>query len=471
MRTYLETLGCQMNKLDSELVVGMLRESEHTFVDDPKQAELVIYNTCSVREHAEDKVLSRLGWHDKRQADGAAAVVGVIGCMAQRMGGELTQRFASVDFVCGPGQIHRLPDLIDAALDGRKPVALDPARSEPRDAAAEAGVNRLDVSRRANALADEPALATLCDAQAYVRVARGCNQFCSYCIVPFVRGPERSRPPQAITEEVRKLLDAGITDVTLLGQTVNSYRHAEPNGPTTRFADLLAHLSCLPGLRRLRFVTSHPAGFTRDVLEAIRGLPNVCEYIHCPAQHGSDSQLQAMNRGYSRAEYDDFVAMAREVVPEVVLASDFIVGFPGEREADHQQSTELIRQAGFKNSFIFKYSPRPGTMAERTYADDIPDDVKKRRNAELLAVQNAASLAHHEGYVGREMEIIVTGPSARHDKQATPPTPQRMQLMGRSRGDHIVIVDGPERLIGQYVDVTVTGANDRSLFGDLRRQP
>jgi tRNA-2-methylthio-N6-dimethylallyladenosine synthase len=470
MRTYLETLGCQMNKLDSELVVGMLRESGHVFVDDPKQAELVLYNTCSVREHAEDKVLSRLGWHDKRQGDGVRALVGVLGCMAQRMGSDLTKRFASVDFVCGPGQIHRLPELIDAALDGRKPVALDPARTEPRDSQAEAGMNKLDITRRPDALDNAPALATLSDAQAYVRVARGCDQFCSYCIVPFVRGPERSRSPQAIAEEVRKLIGAGISEVTLLGQTVNSYQHAEPNGPTTRFADLLSHLSPLPGLRRLRFVTSHPVGFTRDVLEAMRDLPNVCEYIHCPAQHGSDSQLRAMNRGYTRAEYDAFVAMAREVVPGVVLASDFIVGFPGESEADHEQSAALIRQAGFKNSFIFKYSPRPGTVADRKYTDDIPEAVKKRRNAELLAVQKEVGLAHHQKYVGQRVEVIVTGPSSRYDKQATPPTPQRMQLMGRSRGDHIVIFDGPEALIGEYANVAITAANELSLFGEIRSQ-
>jgi len=343
MKVYLETMGCQMNRLDSELVAGALRAAGHALVADPSQAEVVLYNTCSVRRHAEQKVLSRLGQQAQRKAAGRKIVLGVLGCMAQRLGEQFRRRHPQVDLVCAPGQLHRLAAMIEQAAGGRPAVALDGPRGR-RQEAEPAGIDTLDLARDVTA--------THGPAQAYVRVMRGCDRFCAYCVVPLVRGPQASRSSDDILAEVRRLVDAGRTEITLLGQTVNSYR-CGCGKTTVRFSDLLGRVAAVAGLRRLRFLTSHPVDFGDDVLAAMRDLPAVCPYIHVPAQSGSDAVLKAMRRGYSRAEYDALIDRARAVVPGVVLAGDFIVGFPGEAEADHAASADLIRRSGYKNCFVF----------------------------------------------------------------------------------------------------------------------
>jgi len=291
---------------------------------------------------------------------------------------------------------------------------------------------------------------------------RGCDKFCTYCVVPHVRGGEVSRPPDRIVQEARRLVDAGVTQITLLGQTVNSYRFR--TGETTvSLADLLCRLDGIAGLRRLRFITSYPAGFDRAILQAMRDLPTVCEYLHVPAQSGSDRVLAAMGRRYSRSDYDALIDDARRIVPGIAVAGDFIVGFPGEAEDDHRASADLIRRSGYKNSFIFKYSPRPGTRAGDRLADDVPDDVKRRRNRELLAVQEEVSLAANRAMVGRTVEVLVEGPSVRSRKQPAPEG--QTQLTGRTRTDHIVVFDGPADLAGQYVPVTITTAAALALTG------
>ena len=462
MKIYLETLGCQMNRLDSELVAGRLAAAGHEMTDDRAAADVVLYNTCSVRLHAEDKVHSRLG---RIRAETAAAgdgrvgpIVGVLGCMAQREGAALIKRHPHVSIVCGPGKLESLAEMIDAAADGRATVALDPDRRAARPAGDAEAIDTMDLSR-------DPSR-TPSPSQAYVRVMRGCDNFCSYCIVPLVRGAEVSRDPGHVVDEVRRLADAGRSEITLLGQTVNRYRWSG-GGAAVSFADLLARVADTPGVRRLRFVTSHPVDFGDDVLAAMAAAPNICRYIHCPAQSGSDAMLKAMNRGYTRAQYDDLVDRARAIMPDVVLASDFIVGFPGESQADHHASADLIRRSGFRNSFIFKYSSRPGTVAAKTLADDVPEDVKKRRNNDLLAVQGEVSQAHHDGYIGRTVEVLVEGPSRRAGKQAVKPTPEALQLGARTRGDHIVVFDGPPELAGRYANVEITGATAITLFGRL----
>ena len=490
MKVYLETMGCQMNRLDSELVAASLRAAGHEMVRDRRSADVVLYNTCSVRRHAEAKAHSRLGADSQRKAHHRPRlIIGVLGCMAQREGGALAAKFAGLDIVCAPGQLARLPELIAAAAAGQRCVALDPDAMETRrgrknrrgteakrveetEAATEGdkgepvatGAEHEDFDSLDMARETLPGGAPR--AQAYVRVARGCDNFCTYCIVPFVRGPERSRRPERIAEEVRRLVDAGVSEVTLLGQTVNRYRFAA-GGRTTSFADLLAQLSDTPGLRRLRFVTSHPLDFTDDILHVTAERENLCEYIHLPPQSGSDTILKRMSRGYTRTQYDELIDRARETVPGVVLAGDFIVGFPGETEDDHQASAELIRRSGFKNSFVFKYSPRPGTAAARNLPDDVPDDVKRRRNNELLAVQQEVGLAHHQAYVGSAVEVLVEGPSRRAGKQGLDPAGDVTQLVGRSRGDHIVHFDGSTDLAGQYVRVLVEEATSLVLRGRL----
>jgi len=460
MKVYLETFGCQMNRLDSELVAGALRAAGHEVVTDRKLADAVLYNTCSVRRHAEQKVHSRLGTDEQRKTEGKGElIVGVLGCMAQRCGESLLKDHPHLDIICGPGRLYALADMLGAVSSGGPIVALDPARGAPPDRTAERTMDRMDLQR-------DPLPPTARTAQAYIRIMRGCDNFCSYCIVPFVRGPERSRDPYQIVDEVRRLVEQGRQEITLLGQTVNRYRFSEGER-TVRFSDLLERVSPIPSLRRLRFVTSHPIGFTDDVLEAMRDLDNVCEYIHCPAQSGSDAVLKRMNRNYTRTEYDGLIDRAREIVPGVVLAGDFIVGFPGETEEDHAASADLIRRSGYKNSFIFKYSPRPGTPAEKNYDDDVPISVKKRRNQELLAVQKEVGLEHHRAQIGKTVEVLVEGPSPRSGKQTRSLPSGWGQLIGRTRGDHIVVFDAPKTMSGQYAQVTVTGATDLTLFAEM----
>jgi tRNA-2-methylthio-N6-dimethylallyladenosine synthase len=468
MKVYIETMGCQMNRLDSELVTASLRAAGHEMVADHGAAEVVLYNTCSVRQHAEEKVYSRIGGARRQKANrGPRPILGVLGCMAQREGEQLIRRFGRVDIVCGPGQLARLPELIAAAAAGGRVVALDPDPIEARrrgKASAdtdEADFDALDLARDSRDLAP--------GAQAYVRVMKGCDNFCTYCIVPLVRGPERSRRPERIVQEVRRLVDAGVTEITLLGQAVNRYRWSD-GSKTVRFSDLLGSVADVPHLRRLRFVTSHPLDFTDDILHVMAGRANICEYIHLPPQSGSDAVLGRMNRKYTRGQYDELIARAREIVPGVVLAGDFIVGFPGETEADHEASADLIRKSGFKNSFVFKYSPRPGTAAAKNMPDDVPDEVKRRRNNELLAVQEQVGLAHHRSYVGTTAEVLVEGQSVRAAKQGFEPSAQRTQLVGRTRGEHIVHFLGPQSLAGQYVRVRIAEATSLALRGEKEEE-
>ena len=456
MNVYLETMGCQMNRLDSELLVSRLRTVGHEILDDPARADAVLYNTCSVRRHAEQKALSRLGADAQRKRAGRKLIIGVLGCMAQRKGEQLRKDCPHVDIVCGPGQLARLPELLAAASEGVPSVALDPDRKRQPRSGPRGVIDELDLAR-------DPS-AGVSPSQAFVRVMRGCDKFCTYCIVPFVRGPEISRDPPRIAEEIRRLVDAGRTEITLLGQTVNSYRW-RAGELTVRFSDLLGRLSAVPHLRRLRFITSHPVDFGDDILHAMAGLAHVCPYLHCPAQSGSDAVLKRMARRYARRDYDGLIDRAREIVPDVSIVGDFIVGFPGETDRDHQASAELIRRSGYKNSFIFKYSPRPGTAAARELSDDVDAATKKRRNSELLAVQNEVGLAHHQRLVGSTLEVLVEGPSPRADRQPTPAAPGETQLLGRTAGDHIVVFNAPDRLAGEYVDVTITGATALTLFG------
>ena len=430
-------------------------------VADPCSAEVLLYNTCSVRQHAEDKVHSRLGADLRRKAAQARSphadsprpiLVGVLGCMAQRLGAALPARYAGLDLVAGPGQLAEVPAMIAQAAAGQAICALDGADgAEDFDA--------IDLARDVT-FAPQPS-------QAFVRITRGCNKRCAYCVVPLVRGPEVSRRPQRIVEEVRRLVDAGRSQITLLGQTVNSYRWSD-GGRTVRFSDLLAAVSAVPGVRRLRFVTSHPIDFGDDILAAMRDLPNVCPYIHLPAQSGSDAVLARMDRRYTRSQYDELIDRCRATVPGVVLAGDFIVGFPGEGESDHAASVDLVRRSGYKNCFVFRYSPREGTPAAERMADDVPAEVKRRRHQELLAVQEEVGRAHHAAWVGRELEVLVEGPSRRADKQPQPSRPGERQLVGRTVGDHIVVFDGPAELIGRYVRVAVTGATSLTLFAQRR---
>lgn len=471
---YLETMGCQMNKLDSELVLGLLGRLGYTATEDLRRADLVLLNTCSVRQHAEDKVYSRLGEVARIKNDRPDMVVGVIGCMAERDYQGIQQKAPHVDLLCGPGNLDQIPELLSEVLQNRRrAVALehDRSRRTPKDRRTLEydSIESLDLSRT------RPPDGNLL--QAYVRVQRGCDKFCTYCVVPYTRGPERSRPPSNIVEECRKLADMGTREITLLGQTVNSYSFSE-NGKTVRFADLLLRVHDVPGIERIRFVTSYPGDFTDDILQAMRDLPKVCEYLALPAQSGSNSVLKRMRRDYTAEQYLELIARARTIVPDISLSSDFIVGFSGETEADHEATLRLVEEVRFKNIFMFKYSNRPNTKADKVLPDDIPYKVKQRRHADLMALQHRISLDHHRAMIGRRVEVLIEGLSkpavrARHAAEiGKVKNPQRLdQLTGRTRGDEIVVFPGPDSLIGRFVTVQVNDATPLTLQGTVADEP
>src|SRR3954463_2752152 len=442
-KLYLETFGCQMNVLDSELVLGQLRAQGYESVEETEGADVILYNTCSVREHAEQKVWSRLGELRGMKKERPGVVVGVIGCMAERDGVNIFRKFPHVDLLCGPGELDKLATLVHNAvvtnqhlstgMPGAKlrhrQVALMGAnvRRSSTLEAAEDNLELLDLSR---SISSEDNLA-----QAYVRITRGCNKFCTYCVVPYTRGPEVHRPPQNIIDEVKRLTDAGALEVTLLGQTINHYAYVHPTGETTTFADLLYQIhESVPHLPRLRFVTSFPRDFTDLALQAMRDCPRICRYLHVPAQSGSDRILKMMNRGYTAQQYTDFIDRARGYMPDVSLASDAIVGFPTETDEDFEKTVELTKYCRFKNSFIFKYSPRPGTIAIDRHADDVPEDVKRVRNSRLLAVQGEISAQNNRDMVGKTVEVMVEGESKLAAKQAAyPSAPGTVELKWKAR--------------------------------------
>lgn len=450
-----------MNKLDSSLVTAALAERGFVLTDKATEADAVLINTCSVREHAEDRVLSHLGHLRHLKKTQPQLVVAVIGCMAQRMGETLLAHEA-VDVVAGPGQLHEVPELIDKAMaDHQKRMhVLDNIR---QPAASEA---IRDISERLDAFE----LAYDSDAnhiksQAFIRAMRGCNNFCSYCIVPYVRGPEVSRAPQAIVEQAKKLAGEGIRQITLLGQTINAYRYTAGDRTYT-LADLLEQVSAIDAVRWVRFITSHPGQFDPSILQVMADLPKVCPYLHIPAQSGSDRILRAMNRGYTAEGYIELIEKARATVPELALAGDFIVGFPGETDEDYEATAALIRRVRYKNCFVFKYSPRPGTHAEKKLADDVPAEVKQERNAKLLEIISEIADQDNQTFLGRTLEVLVEGPSKKpHLNKAE--NEDNPQLVGRTKHDYIVVFNGPESLTGQFVKVRVTKAAALTLFAEL----
>ncbi len=542
-RVYLETYGCQMNELDSELVAGRLRELGYSFTSESGEADVVLYNTCSVRERAEQKVWSRLGEINKRKATEPGLVVGVLGCMAERDGEAMLGRAPVVDVLCGPGELDKLPELIDNALRTR--ASLTAGERGARRSAGQVALQG-DASRRSSTLAaagDSLEMLDLSRAispidagqrSAYVRITRGCNKFCTYCVVPRTRGAEIHRPPEHIIDECKHLADAGVIEVTLLGQTVNHYRFehgaavsidgvTQPQkGRTykgshhrdaltgervTTFADLLRRIhEEVPAIQRLRFVTSYPRDFGDDVLEVIRDSPRICRYLHVPAQSGSNRVLKKMNRGYTVEEYYEFLDRARAILdqPEIgrplMISGDVIVGFPTETEDDFEATKDMLRRSRSKNQFIFKYSPRPGTLAYEKIPDDVPEAVKRRRNNELLALQTEISDAIAREQVGREYDVLVEGLSRAEKKKrgvdvkpgtgmigltvggASPgvaviddvDAATSVQLSARTDGDLIVHFDAPtggarpaDDLVGRIVRVRVDETNRMSLRGSL----
>jgi tRNA-2-methylthio-N6-dimethylallyladenosine synthase len=508
---FLETFGCQMNELDSELARGQLAALGYRFTQSFDEADVVLYNTCSVRAHAEQKVYSRVGIVGKQKQQGRTVTLGVIGCMAERDGVDLLRKYPQIDLLCGPGELDKLPMLLDNAFKAelvsradRVALQRNNHRRSSTLAAAEDTLELLDLSR-----AFDPDRATSGSRSAYVRITRGCNKFCTYCVVPHTRGAEVHRPPDHVVDECKRLADQGIIEITLLGQTVNHYvyvhgaaltvdgREAAQIGPglsffrnsraahapsasrVTTFADLLRRIhEEVPAIRRLRFVTSYPRDFSDGALEVMRDCPRICRYLHVPAQSGSDRILKLMNRGYTVGEYLDFIDRARDIVPDVSIAGDIIVGFPTETDGDFEMTRELLRRVRYKNQFIFKYSPRPGTVAKERFSDDVPEAVKKRRNNELLALQAEICAAVHREMIGRTFDVMVESVSPAEKRQGGNVElrweggASTIRMIGRTAGDLITAFEipkgrSPDDLLGTIQPVVITGAGPLILFGSM----
>jgi tRNA-2-methylthio-N6-dimethylallyladenosine synthase len=467
LKFYLETFGCQMNLLDSELVETLLRGIEYEPTRTWDDADLVLFNTCSVREHAESKVYSRLGVLRQVKQQRPGLLIAVLGCMAEQEGKTLAERNPHVDVIAGPGQLHMLAGLIQQAAQRKKRVVSLAGRFASMSTPLEVvvpyeRVEDLDMERTSSRQANP--------FQAYVRITRGCNKFCSYCVVPNTRGRETHRRPEDILTEARRLADSGAVELTLLGQTVNHWHYEYGDGRQMLFADLLQRVhDALPSIRRLRFVTSYPRDFTAQTLQVMASCPRISRYLHLPAQSGSNTVLARMNRGYTVEQYKELADQARQTVPGLQLAGDMIVGFCGETDEDAEASLALMRYARYMNCYMFKYSPRAGTAAVRQLTDDVPEAVKQQRHAAMFALQNSICLENNRAMIGQTAEVLVEGPSKMTGRPADSkalvrPTGQ-VQLAGRTQSDRVVVFDGPLSQVGRFVQVRIEEATMLTLHG------
>ena len=437
---FIETYGCQMNVADSEVIAAVLGQDGYHTVDTVEEADAVILNTCSIRDAAERRVMARIAeLRAQRRHRERPLLIGVVGCMAERLGPDLAEQYG-VDFVAGPDAYLDLPALLAAAGAGSKAVNVELSTTETYADIIPARLGRQRIS-------------------GFVSIMRGCNNFCSYCIVPYTRGRERSRSPRSILAEAVDLRDRGFKEVTLLGQNVNSYRfEGSSDEAPMGFPDLLLAVADAVPEMRVRFTTSHPRDMDDATLRAIASRPNLCRHIHLPVQSGSDSVLKAMNRHYTRADYMKRVEAIRTILPGAGLSTDLFVGFHGETDADFRESLSLMREAAFDSAFMFKYSERPGTYASRHLPDDIADEVKTARLNEMIALQGELSLASNRADIGREMEILVEAPAKRDPKG---------QVIGRTDTNKAVVMPRLDtRRPGSIVTARITGATQATLFTD-----
>ena len=438
MKRYLiETFGCQMNVHDSERMAGLLEQAGYEPTDDAADADVVVINTCSVREHAEDKLYTRLGELRVLRAEtGHDPIVAVAGCVAQQEGKTILARAPGVtDVVVGTQAIRRLPMLVEQAAATRRALPL--VDLSPYDDV----TFPLGITRR-----NDPV-------RAYVTIIEGCNEFCSFCVVPYTRGHERMRPKADILAEVREAAESGRPEVQLLGQIVNHY--SAPDDPAWDFTALLEAVADVRGVERIRFASPHPRHFTRRFLDAMQRLPKICRHLHLPVQSGSTRILESMRRRYTRESYLDLVAQVREHLPDVALSTDMIVGFPGETDADFEDTLSLTRQAQFQSMFSFKYSPRPNTLAEKRLSDDVPEAEKTRRIVELQSVQRGIQARLNQSLVGSTVDVLVDAASRRRETE----------LSGRTTQNVVVNLPGPPAWIGRTIAVRVERAGAHSVWG------
>ena len=433
----IETYGCQMNVADSEVVASVMGMAGYEVCQDIELADAVFLNTCSVRDNAEQKILSRLEFLHSLQKKGHQIIIGVLGCMAERVRDELIEKH-HVDLVAGPDAYMSLPDLVAQVECGQKAINVELSLTETyRDV----------VPQR------------ICGAHigGFVSIMRGCNNFCHYCIVPYTRGRERSRDVESILRECMDLRDRGFREVTLLGQNVNSYRATDAEGQETSFPQLLQRVARAVPEMRVRFTTSHPKDMSDETLYVIASEPNICHHIHLPVQSGSDRILKLMNRKYTREWYLQRVSAIRRIIPDCAITTDIFAGYCSETEEDHRQSLSLMRECAYDSAFMFKYSERPGTYASKHLPDDIPEETKVRRLNELIALQNELSAESNRRCIGQEVEVLIEGVSKR----------SREELFGRTGQNKVVIIPRGEHRIGQTVKARILESSSATLRGEV----
>ena len=430
-KVFIETYGCQMNVADSEVVASILKMADYDICDDINQADLILLNTCSIRDNAEQKIFSRLQALAAMKKKGRP-MIGILGCMAERLKEKLTQDYG-VDLVAGPDAYMDLPHLISSVEMGEKAVNVELSTTETYRDVVPMRLGHKQIS-------------------GYISIMRGCNNFCSYCIVPYTRGRERSRDTQSIMAELQDLKAKGFKEVILLGQNVNSYRFGE-----TGFPELLAMVAEAAPDMWIRFTTSHPKDMSDELLETIAKYPNICNHIHLPVQSGSSRILKLMNRRYDREWYLGRIQAIKEIIPNCGVSTDIFCGFHSETEEDHQQSLSLMREVGFDSAFMFKYSERPGTYASKHLPDDVPEEVKLRRLAEIIETQNQLSAASNRQEIGKTYKVLVEGFSKR----------SREQMCGRNEKNKTVVFPKESVKVGDFVDVKILDCSSATLLGEI----
>lgn len=421
-----------MNAGDSEIVVSIMQQEGYRYTENIDEADIILINTCSIRDNAEQRIWGRLSAMRQLKRRKPSLIVGVIGCMAERLKEQLIEKGTGVDIVAGPDSYRSLPELVRTAEDGAKGINVELSKEETYAEIAPVRLDRNGVS-------------------AFIAIMRGCNNYCAYCVVPYTRGIERSRDPQTIVAEARTLFENGYREVTLLGQNVNSYSFGEVG-----FPELMAMVAEISPLLRVRFATSHPKDISDRLLEVMARYDNICKAIHLPAQSGSNEMLKKMNRKYTREWYLERIAAIRRYMPDCAISTDLIAGFCGETLEDHQQTLSLMKEVGYASAFMFKYSERPGTFSARHFEDDIADDEKTRRLNEIIALQNSLSVVSNEAEIGKVRQVLVEGTSKRSDEQ----------MCGRTSQNKMVIFDRGDHKAGDYITVKITSCSSATLFGE-----
>jgi tRNA-2-methylthio-N6-dimethylallyladenosine synthase len=434
-KVYIETYGCQMNFSDSEIVASLMQDEGYELCEDSKIADVVFVNTCSIRDHAEQRVLKRLRELKSLKRENPFVKIGVLGCMAERLQQKLLEKEETVDLILGPDAYRALPSMLDETGEGKKAINVILSSKETYEDIDPVRLDRNGIT-------------------AFISIMRGCENFCSYCVVPYTRGRERSRKPETILREAKELLDKGYREVTLLGQNVNSYAWSE-NGKEIRFYELLEQVAAVSPLLRVRFATSHPKDISDELLQTIGKHQNICNAIHLPVQSGSNNILKLMNRKYTREWYLDRIAAIRKYIPGCAISTDIIAGFCSETEQDHNDTISIMREVGYDYAFMFKYSERPDTLAQKRYKDDVPEEVKSARLQEIIDLQQKLSHESNKRDIGQIFEVLVEG----HSKKSTE------QLMGRNSQNKVVVFPKEKYQKGDYVMVKITDCTPATLIG------